>query len=218
MIRRLTSNRNARDPEIGCTILTAPFFWPEENWIANPIGWSGNIVRGRYYDTEKTDGANLWDSVQERFNNPLVSGLPSQIQESDAHYYGKPTLIQPRLGQGAFRVVVTDAYSSRCAITGESTLPVLEAAHIRPFAKSGGNEVSNGMLLRSDFHKLFDAGLVTVTPELRVEVSPQIKEAWFNGKVYYRLHGKPLSNVPQDLSERPSETFLSWHNENCFQE
>jgi putative restriction endonuclease len=125
-------------------------------------------------------------------------------------------LIQPRLGQGAFRVVVTDAYRRRCAITGESTLPVLEAAHIRPFARSGVNEVSNGMLLRSDFHKLFDAGLVTVTPELRVEVSAQIKEQWFNGKPYYRLHGKTLSNVPQDPANRPSETFLSWHNDNCY--
>jgi putative restriction endonuclease len=113
-------------------------------------------------------------------------------------------------------VVVTDAYQRRCAITGESTLPVLEAAHIRPFAKSGVNDVSNGMLLRSDFHRLFDAGLVTVTPELRVEVSAQIKENWFNGKPYYRLHGKTLSNVPQDPVNHPSETFLSWHNDSCF--
>jgi putative restriction endonuclease len=66
MIRPLTPDPRARDPEIGCTVLAAPFFWPRENWIANPIGWSGNIVRGRYYDTEKAEGANLWSSVQER--------------------------------------------------------------------------------------------------------------------------------------------------------
>jgi putative restriction endonuclease len=72
------------------------------------------------------------------------------------------------------------------------------------------------MLLRSDFHKLFDAGFVTVTPELRIEVSAQIKEQWFNGKPYYRLHGKTLSNVPRDPANRPSEEFLSWHNENCY--
>lgn len=216
IIRQLIPNPNARDPEIGCTILTAPFFWPRENWLANPIGWSGNIVRGRYYDTENTEGANLWASVQERFKDPLVGSLPNQLQESGARY-GKSTLIRPRLGQGAFRVVVTDAYRRRCAITGESTLPVLEAAHIRPFAKSGVNEVSNGMLLRSDFHKLFDSGLVTVTPDLRVEVSSQIKEQWFNGKPYYRLHGKTLLNVPQEPANRPSKDFLSWHNENCFQ-
>lgn len=216
MIRRLISNPNAREPEIGCTVLTAPFFWPKENWIANPNGWASNIVRGRYYDTYKSDGANLWASVQERFKSPLTSGLPDQVQETSARY-GEPTLIKPRLGQGAFRVVVTDAYRRRCAITGESTLPVLEAAHIRPFAKSGVNEVSNGMLLRSDFHKLFDAGLVTVTPELRVEVSPQIKEQWFNGRLYYRLHGTTLSNLPQELANHPNENFLRWHNENCFQ-
>jgi putative restriction endonuclease len=216
MIRRLVPDPSARDPEIGCTILTAPFFWSEENWIANPPGWASNVVRGRYYDTYESGGANLWAAVQERFKSSLASGLPNQVQEASARY-GEPTIIKPRLGQGAFRVAVTDAYRRRCAITGESTLPVLEAAHIRPFARSGINEVSNGMLLRSDFHKLFDAGLVTVTPELRVEVSPQIKEQWFNGQPYYRLHGKALSNIPQDPGHRPSENFLSWHNENCFQ-
>jgi putative restriction endonuclease len=40
--------------------------------------------------------------------------------------------VQPRLGQGAFRLLVTDAYQRRCAVTGERTLPVLDAAHIRP--------------------------------------------------------------------------------------
>ena len=46
------------------------------------------------------------------------------------HRYGKPILVQPRLGQGAFRLLVTDAYQRRCAVTGERTLPVLDAAHI----------------------------------------------------------------------------------------
>jgi putative restriction endonuclease len=59
MIRPLTPDPRARDPEIGCTVLAAPFFWPRESWIANPVGWSGNIVRGCYYDTEKPAGADL---------------------------------------------------------------------------------------------------------------------------------------------------------------
>jgi putative restriction endonuclease len=179
MIRPLTPNPRARDPEIGCTILGAPFFWPREFWIANPIGWAENIVRGRYYDTDEADGSSLWASIQERFKDPLAVGLAGQVQEARARY-GEPTLVKPRLGQGAFRVVVTDAYRRRCAVTGESTPPALEAAHIRPFAESGLNEVANGMLLRADFHRLFDAGLVTVTPNLRVEVSPQIKKEWSN--------------------------------------
>ena len=72
------------------------------------------------------------------------------------------------------------------------------------------------MLLRSDVHKLFDAGTVTVMPESRVEVSVQIKEQWFDGKPYYRLHGKSLSNALREFANRPSEEFLAWHNENYY--
>lgn len=89
-----------------------------------------------------------------------------------------------RLGQGAFRVMVTDAYQRRCAVTGEKTLPVLEAAHIRPYALSGPNRVSNGLLLRSDLHTLFDLGYITVTPELRLLVSRRLREEWHNGLEY----------------------------------
>lgn len=123
---------------------------------------------------------------------------------------------RPRLGQGGFRVVVTDAYRRRCAITGESTLPVLEAAHILPYAENGPHEASNGLLLRSDFHKLFDLGLVTVTPELRIEVSPRIKEEWFNGKAYYSLHGATLKSIPEHPNDRPRGAMLQWHNEHRF--
>ena len=51
--------------------------------------------------------------------------------------FGEPHLIRPRLGQGAFRVLVTDIYRRRCAVTQERTLPALEAAHIRPYGDGG---------------------------------------------------------------------------------
>jgi predicted restriction endonuclease len=67
-------------------------------------------------------------------------------------------------------VAVTDAYGRSCAVTREHSLPVLEAAHIRPCAQAGAHDVRNGLLLRSDLHRLFDIGYVTVTPDLRLEV------------------------------------------------
>jgi putative restriction endonuclease len=216
MIRGLRKDPTARDPDIGCTVLTAPFFWPRERWIPSPSSWAGNIVRGKYYDTYEPDGVSLWMSVQMRLDGALINASQNRIQEFPERY-GNPALVMPRLGQGGFRVVVTEAYQRRCAITGEKTLPVLEAAHILPYAELGPHEVSNGLLLRSDFHKLFDIGLVTVTPDLRVEVSSRIKEEWFNGKAYYRLHGKPLRNVPVNPDHRPNAEFLRWHNENRFQ-
>lgn len=56
--------------------------------------------------------------------------------------FGAPHLIRPRLGQGAFRVLVTDVYGRKCAVTGERTLPALEAAHIRPYAEGGRTKLA----------------------------------------------------------------------------
>lgn len=215
-IRSLSGKRVVHDPIVGCTVLTDPFFWPQSQWVANPPGWSGNIVTGKYYETTQLAGAALWEAVLQRFGvvreryNPAADSAPSIAR------YGTPHLTAPRLGQSAFRVVVMDAYERKCAITGESTLPALEAAHILPFAEKGENVIPNGMLLRSDFHRLFDAGLVTVTPQHRIEVSARIKESWFNGKAYYRLHGEPLRSLPADPSLHPSADMLRWHNENRF--
>src|SRR3546814_20197591 len=86
-------------------------------------------------------------------------------------------------------------------MTGETTLPVLEAAHIQSYADEGTHQVSNGLLLRSDFHKLFDAGLVTVEPDYRIRISGRIRDLYFNGKAYYRLHGQQLAGLPEARSE-----------------
>ena len=77
--------------------------------------------------------------------------------------------------------------------------------------------VSNGMLLRSDLHKLFDSGYMTITPDYHVEVSPRIREEYHNGKEYYSMHGKTLSITPDRTRDRPSTDLLRWHNENIFQ-
>ena len=96
-----------------------------------------------------------------------------------------------------------------------ASLPVLEAAHIKPYSAHGPHDVKNGILLRSDMHRLFDTGYMTITPQLHIEVSRRIKEEFENGKYYYTFHGKK-AHPPQRLNDRPSPEFLSWHNENVF--
>ena len=105
---------------------------------------------------------------------------------------------------------MTAAYDRACAVTHEHSLPALEAAHIRPFAEEGTHEVSNGLLLRSDIHRLYDKGYVGVTPEYRFVVSKSLKEDFENGKSYYPLHGKEIW-VPGEVGERPSAGMLDWH-------
>ena len=89
-------------------------------------------------------------------------------------------------------------------------------SRIGTFSENGPNEVCNGMLLRSDFHKLFDLGFITATQDYSIEVSPRIREEWFNGKAYYRLHGQKLTNLPDVVDDQPSLSYLRWHNENRY--
>ena len=123
--------------------------------------------------------------------------------------------MQPRLGQGAFRLLVTDAYQRRCAVTGERTLPVLDAAHIRPYAELGPHRLENGILLRKDLHALFDAGYVTVTPSLELRVSRRIREEFENGRDSYALEGSWV-RLPRPPGPPPSAEYLEWHGDAVY--
>jgi putative restriction endonuclease len=203
---RRTDPTDRSDFTIGCRILTQPFFLDEAEWIPVPPSWSPNIVTLKTYSTDDPEGRALWEATQHR------RSTSAPALREDGPRYGEPILIKPRLGQGAFRLLVTDTYERRCAITRERTLPALDAAHIRPYGEGGEHKASNGLLLRRDIHSLFDTGYVTVTPELRFEVSRRIKEEFENGRDYYALHGREVW-VPENPTLRPDLTALQWHNE-----
>jgi putative restriction endonuclease len=176
-------------------------------------------VQGKSYDVAQGTGAALWGQVVQRLQQQQVISLeptlPAVPVPVDAVRYGE-YVTRVCLGQGAFRALVTEAYQHRCTITGERTLPVLQAAHIKPSALSGPNATSNGLLLRADLHILFDQGFLTVTPDLQVEVSGRIKEEYENGRDYYALRGRRLLVLPSRPADQPSREFIAWHNEHVF--
>ncbi len=204
------------DPIIGCNVLTDPFFLNERDWIPAPSSWAPNIVRGKTFDTNEAEGRDLWARIEQVRAMTRRIADPAAESMQDGPRFGAEFLTQSRLGQGAFRVLVTDAYQRRCAITGEKTLPVLEAAHIKPYAVGGQHRINNGLLLRSDLHKLFDCGYITVTLELRIEVSSRLRQDWHNGREYYAYHGKELTVLPNEDTYLPRREFLQWHNEHLF--
>jgi putative restriction endonuclease len=181
---------------------------PQSQWIPVPASWSPYIQQGRTYDTSHCDGRQLWDAILEREAQQPTA--PISIPR-----YAEPTLIRPRLGQGAFRVTVTDVYKRRCAVTGERTLPILDAAHIRPYGQGGDHDVTNGLLLRTDIHRLFDLGYVTISSDGKLEVGHRLKEDFENGKHYYAMHGQPIFR-PKEPDQRPKRGFLEWHQTNSF--
>ncbi|MVN78266.1 HNH endonuclease [Hymenobacter sp. HMF4947] len=212
---------NGKSPEvnplISCLVLTAPVFFRKPDWIPAPESWGNSIVTGKVYDTKEPVGAQLWAAVsatqlryqQDAFTRELATD--AMALESPGIY--REALTKVRVGQGAFRALVTQAYEKKCAISGEKTLPVLEAAHIQPFSQAGPNSVGNGLLLRSDLHKLFDKHYITIDADDKaVLISSRIKEEFQNGKEYYRFHGEQLKVLPKLLADQPALQYLQHHN------
>lgn len=217
-MRRLIERRRqvffASDYEIGCILLEQPFFFRQEDWIPAPEDWNPSIVQGKTYDLTSGLGKRLWEQVENRLKaKPQLLRKNEMVEEKSP--YGTPAIILPPLGQGSFRILVIDAYQRKCAITQERTLPALEAGPIKPFSESGPRKVSNGILLRSDIHRLFNAGYVTITPDHRFEVSGRIKKDYENGGDYYALHGVTI-HLPPQKEFHPDSEFLTWHNEKIF--
>jgi putative restriction endonuclease len=196
---------------VGCILLQSPFFLEPFRWIPSPPDFHLNIVQGKGYD----DSSLEIQRVLAALGAPGAGGSPVGLAEVDGPMFGDPALVRQRLGQGTFRVLVTDTYERRCAITRERTLPTLEAAHILPVGEGGRHRVDNGLLLRSDVHRLFDAGYVTITPDYRFRVSSRIKKEFENGKEYYAMEDRQLW-LPANPALQPNKEFLSWHSEARF--
>jgi putative restriction endonuclease len=199
---------------IGSLVLVQPLFLDEPDWIPPPTDWAPNIVQGKTYDSDVGEGMRLWRHALHALSSVGFGQTQHTIAEDR---YGPPILINPRLGQGAFRVEVLDAYERRCAITGERTLPALDAAHIRPFAQLGPHRLENGLLLRKDLDALFDAGYVTVSPEHRLRVSGRIRDEFENGRDYYAMEGAVLWR-PVPPNPPPSPEYLEWHGDTVFRD
>lgn len=209
------SPSSLEDYSIGCILLEQPFFFVKDQWIPVPIDWSPNIVQGKRYFLNTKLGQDLWEQVQLRLQAyKLIVQPQHEISEPTARF-GMPMLVTPRLGQGSFRVIVTDVYNRRCAVTLENTLPALEAAHIKPYSDNGPHSIQNGILFRSDIHRLFDSGYVTITSDYRFEVSRRIRDEFENGRDYYALQGKNLK-IPDNIMMKPNVGYITWHNDNVY--
>ena len=208
--------RHGDDYTIGNIVLEHAFFLQREAWIRVPADFSLNIVSGKTYDLDKGYGLELSTALSSVFAHGGIVSVQRNVAEGVVgRMFSEPALIRRRIGQGAFRLLVTDSYERRCAVSGEHTLPVLQAAHIRPVTIGGEHHVSNGLLLRSDIHTLFDRGYVTITPDYKFAVSRRLNADWSNGKAYYGLAGTRIQ-LPRDKSYWPAQQTLEWHADEVF--
>ena len=197
---------------IGCCLIAEARFFPEDAWVAPPKDWKVRTQTGARYDLTQGEGLRIWLECQERCTD---EDLAAWRDHGRFARYGSPVLHRPRLGQGIFRVMVLDAYGRACSVTQEHSLPVLEAAHIKPYSAGGAHSLANGLSLRSDLHRLFDRGYVTVDERYHFVVGKRLHDDFENGRSYYGLHGTPL-RLPEDPTQRPSPSALEWHRSEVF--
>ena len=150
---------------------------------------------------------NMPTRVDLRFDDDLQIELEDLLEDTRER---AARTIALRRGQGEFRAALLEAYQSRCAVTGCSTVEVLEAAHISPHLGTHTNVVANGLLLRADVHTLFDLHLITVTTDFRLRVSPKLA-----GTPYMEHDDRPLASLPTSAERRPASSALESHHASC---
>ncbi|MEE2042265.1 HNH endonuclease [Nocardiopsis tropica] len=211
------------DPLIGCIMLRAPVFLPKNETFGPPLDWSYGLVQGKTYkditSSEHTDYfAPIVNRVLARSPAETLVDDETTVTTTWEHHgpmFGEARPTRRRMGQGAFKLALLDAYEGQCAISGRRVRPVLEAAHIHPVSQGGLHRLDNGMLLRSDVHTLFDLGYIGISPKMQVRVSPRLHKDFPDTEEYAELADKAVF-LPREKTDRPAPDALAWHLDKVF--
>ncbi len=158
-----------------------------------------------YEEADRITGDNLINEV---------SGTAEDFEEETSY-----AMQVSRKKQGFFRNSILASYQSTCCISGVKFDKLLIASHIIPWSKNKKQRLnpSNGLCLSVLYDKVFDLGLITVTPNFVVEVSPKLKELAndsFSQRNLHSIHGKKI-RLPEKFA--PTREFLEYHNEYIYQ-
>ncbi|QSD34782.1 HNH endonuclease [Pectobacterium brasiliense] len=121
---------------------------------------------------------------------PVAVPLPQKRQ-------GGSTTVETRPDQADFAAAVRHNCYDRCVITGATLRYRTEAAHLVEHKRGGADHFTNGLLMRIDLHRLFDAGLLAINPvTLIVNVAAWVLAEDADLAEY---HGKPIADTRQPI-------------------
>lgn len=114
-----------------------------------------------------------------RFTGEQPETLEAKALETWTHTEGRTrtALVRVRANQHLFRRAVLSSYNSTCCISGLSDERLLIASHIVPWREDQHNRLNpqNGLCLSALHDRAFDQGLIAVSPEYRLLISPALK-------------------------------------------
>ncbi len=112
-------------------------------------------------DDKENDGTVEW----ERIDKPIMAKRKKSNIETTQRQQTK------------FRKLLL-SLDKKCIITNEEMPEVLEAAHIIPVSENGLESANNGVIMRSDIHKLYDSGKFIISDDGSILVTNIISEEY----------------------------------------
>lgn len=175
--------------------------------------------------------ANFDESVQPALRQRAVTNQAAYLYSSEllAQARGKLNAVRPSIEENAFTREVRDqgfrravvvAYNHRCTSCGLRIVTpgghtAVEAAHIVPWHKTRNDHPTNGMALCRLCHWSFDEGLMSVTADYRVILSPQLTTHGNMPGFLAMLAERPIF-LPEESTLYPNPANLDWRNDHIF--
>lgn len=153
-------------------------------------------------------------------NDDIIAKILSSPEGAEEVYH----LVKGRGAiQSFFRIALLEAYDYRCAFCDFSYTFALEASHIQPWAASSKKQrldITNGILLCPNHHKLFDCGFLGIDEQFLIMYCDLNMSKYGNYShadiaLTVKLHNFKM-NLPEDIAHWPSQIFLKWHRDKIY--
>jgi putative restriction endonuclease len=156
----------------------------------------------------------------ERLLEKITGRSPEVAEETKLPPEGRTreVIVRARVNQGFFRSAVLAAYGLRCCITGLPIPALLNASHIVPWALDIKNRTNprNGLCLNVIHDRAFDCGLLTITSDFAVKLSPRVKAKSADEAVAHLLWKYDGVSITMPRRFSPDPEYLRFHNEKVF--
>jgi putative restriction endonuclease len=173
-----------------------------------------------FYENQEALVFKSEEILAEKQKTTIITKYREILQDVE-HLQGKTAMrsVKTRVNQHVFRTMVLNNFSSKCCITGMDMPELLVASHIVPWNANEKERLNphNGLCLNALMDKAFDKGIITVTPDFTVQLSPKLASK--NNKTtaeYFQQFNQSSIQLPEKF--RPSPSFLEYHNQHIFQQ
>ena len=181
--------------------------------------WGGISKLDReIYEEFSKDWEGLSTKAESIVGLPLFD-LTEPVYNGDPHRKKSYAEIADKQAREFFRKSVISAYEGRCCITGQSIPQMVIASHIKPYYvcdKSERANPANGLLLNAFYDRAFDQGLMTVLPDLTIQVSDYVKDSYDDQNTKDWLLGVEGTKIIRPKRFAPNRDMLAYHNEFVF--